>query len=181
MNKNGFTMVELIAVFVILGLLMLVVFPNVLNSYNGIQINNYLDKIDVLEANAEKYANGNSYVKNNIKNATSDISIKTLIKEGLVVNESTNVNSSDENEKYIIYNPITDMPMAGAIKLVYSYEDYNVHAYYYLNFESVNTTYYKGQNIFYNDHMYKLNKIWYGDGKVSGTPETNTEYFKLLF
>jgi len=55
MRKNGFTLVELLACLVLLGMLMLLVFPTVLNSYNEAKEKAYEAQVAYVESAAKKF------------------------------------------------------------------------------------------------------------------------------
>lgn len=59
MNKKGFTLVELLAVIVIIGVLLSVVVPNVLNSSENVKKKLLKTKLETIESQAEVYASDN--------------------------------------------------------------------------------------------------------------------------
>ena len=59
MNKNGFTLVELISVIVLLGLLMVIAVPNALNLSKKVKEKSYNTKIDLIEQAANNYGQTN--------------------------------------------------------------------------------------------------------------------------
>ncbi len=127
--KKGFTLVELLAVIVILSLLMLIVFPRIINS-----IKNSLPKSDKLNEELV-YSAANIYIQNNENyykkknNAVYCISLDDLVKEDLLKSPMT-LSDSEEDitrtksvqltyKKGFIYNLINK----DACKEIIPYED----------------------------------------------------------
>lgn len=76
MQKNGFTLTEILAVVVILGMLMLIVAPNLLNSIQG-------KKTKVTEAQKQMIEEAaNMYIENNDVNENACIKLQDLINDG---------------------------------------------------------------------------------------------------
>ncbi len=143
MNKNnnkGFTLVEVLAVVVILGILMTVAMPTYTNVYNSIKRTTYLNKIKTVTIAAKQYAN-NGVIKDELKiNATKDtasqwykiINISDMIEAGMI--------SSDSETENYIENVYTGKPLGNdslaidankkdGVALVYCYKTYDVDAY----------------------------------------------------
>ncbi len=55
MKRNGFTLVELLACLVLLGMIMLLVFPSILNSYNNAKQQAYEAQIVYVESAAKRF------------------------------------------------------------------------------------------------------------------------------
>lgn len=71
MKKNGFTLIELIAVITILALLGMIIVPVVENSINSGKDELYISQIDSIKASLKQYAIKN--INSNIQNAGDDI------------------------------------------------------------------------------------------------------------
>jgi prepilin-type N-terminal cleavage/methylation domain len=115
MKKNGFTLVELIAVLVILALIILIVTPKVLEYLNGSKEDAYTKQTKILEQTAEKWA-----VKNASKlseNAPYYLEIVTLSDEKFL--------SSSK-----IIDPRTNKKMEGCIVIKYD-DEYRQFEYKY--------------------------------------------------
>jgi len=143
MKRNGFTLIEMLAVFCIMGLLIILGVPAYLGVYTATRRNNYQNKIKEVEVAAEKYG---SAKKDEIKkyyddnSSCVDTSISYLIEQGYLTSESKTSN-------YII-DPTTQAPMKGKIFLCYDYNKYDVKAYYAVNFDK-NGIFYPGEKVYY--------------------------------
>lgn len=71
MRKNGFTLVELTAVIIILALLGMLIMPIVENSINSGKDDLYISQIDSIHASLRKYAVSN--INSKIRNAGDDV------------------------------------------------------------------------------------------------------------
>ncbi len=81
MKNRGFTLVELLGVIIIVGLLSLVIFPNIISSF--FEVSNKLDdatKLIVVEAAKDYYSSN----RNKISNLDYCITVSTLQTEGLL-------------------------------------------------------------------------------------------------
>lgn len=97
MNEDGFTLVEIVAVLIILSIIVLVAFPNILNSIT--KTNEKMDEAtkELLIANAKSYWNDNeTFVDNN----SYCVSVKTLLEENYT-KESKGILSCRECEECI--------------------------------------------------------------------------------
>ena len=88
MNKNnkGFTLVELLAVIVIMGILLLVAIPGVFGVSNNIKANAYRKKVTDIEAAAKLY--GQDFVDDIEERGFIQITVKTLIDNNMYRKES---------------------------------------------------------------------------------------------
>ena len=92
-KNNGFTIPELLAVIVIMGILMLIASASYMGISKRIKLNAYNNKINLIKTKSIEYA-----TDNNVNNET--ISVAKLVLEGYLEAE----NDTDENEK--ISNPL---------------------------------------------------------------------------
>ena len=99
MNERGFTLVELLAVIVILGLLAIITTPAYETISNNIKIRNYESKKNVIKKETieyvEKYLKNETYDNNTSK--TLCFTVDYLIKNGIIT-------SDDEKSEYIENN-----------------------------------------------------------------------------
>lgn len=98
MSKKGFTLVELLAVLVLLTVIVLVAFPNIIGAVKS--TNDQLDKATttLLESIARSYANDNpvKYPTTTTKNYC--VNVEDLVKEGYTQSPIANVSESDAKE-----------------------------------------------------------------------------------
>lgn len=144
MKNKGFTIIEMLAVLCIIGLLIIIGVPAYMNVYIKTRRSNYHNRIKEVELAAEKYA---SAIKDTIKkdydkdgkHACTRKAISDLIIAGYL--------PSDGADGEYITNPTTMQPMSGWVYLCYSYEDYDVKAYYAEEFNRLRS-YYRGEKVY---------------------------------
>lgn len=102
-NKNGFTLVEVLAVVVILGVLLVIAMPSYTAVFNSLKRTAYLNKVKSLNLAAKDYLS-NTSVKDEVKDATNDkpnwcktIRVSDLIKAGYLLSESETENIIYDN------------------------------------------------------------------------------------
>lgn len=128
-NKKAFTLVELLAVIIILAILIIIVAPNVVNLSGNTKVSLHDSKVKTLETAGEKYGNlnlndykdckndsGSSYLNNKCT-----VSIRDLVLEGFI--------TADDDLNNII-DPETNEPMDGSVLLCYNPKEVNVYASY---------------------------------------------------
>lgn len=122
MNKKAFTLIELLAVIVVLGVIALLIFPNVDKTINETKEKSYARQISILEQAAKKY------MKDNLNELPTDsccVTIETLINSGYI-----SAKDKDSTGNYVVINPITNEPLTGSIDVIYD-EDYKQYEYNY--------------------------------------------------
>ena len=143
-NKKGFTLVELLAVIVILGFLMILVIPTYIYIFNGIKRDSLSAKISEIETAAFKYG---SSIKDEIKEQRcQSITIDDLIKKGLI--------ESDSNSKNEVIDPTTNKSLKGIVMICYSNKDLDIVANYAVPYEQ-NKIYYKDDKVYIGENIYK--------------------------
>lgn len=170
--KNGFTLVELLAVMIIMGLLLVITVPAYTEVYSGIRRNNLTGKLNEIDSAAYKYG---EKIKDEVKNAGSsceNITVATLIEKGYLM--------SDIESEPVILNPTTNEPLDGVIKICYCLNQYDIKTYYTKPF-IINNIYYPGDFVTYNDgngeKIYEcLRKYDKGTGIHSTVIEHNKQY-----
>lgn len=126
LNNKGFTLVELLAVIVILAVLIGIAVPTYMNVSASVKKNQYNSKIEAIKVNALKYANDIG-----ISDA-STISIQTLIDTGYIATDN------DNNE---IINPVDNSLMNNYL-VIYSMNDNELNVDIVANNDDIDTTTY---------------------------------------
>ena len=141
---NGFTLVELLATIVIIGVVAIIVVPTVINNIEEARIKLYETQIQNVELSAKKWATENRKELDNEYLNPTFISLTMLKDTGFLTNEK-------------IKNPSTGGEMNGCIKISYDYDN-KIYKYKY-----------DGKNISCNDktekgyYYTKKNNIWEKD------------------
>lgn len=100
LKKNGFTLVELLAVIVILALLLTIAVPSVIQISNRIKKNMYCSKIEDLESAAKLY--GNDYI-DELDTGFKNIIVSDLVENNLFKKEDNKCEYNDS--KPCVKNP----------------------------------------------------------------------------
>lgn len=109
MKKNGFTLVELLAVIVILAILLTVAIPNVIGITQRVKEKMYCSKVSDIESAAKLY--GQDYIDEVESNGnTMTIHVYTLIENNLYKKESDDC-ILNSNDKYCVSDPRDDSKM----------------------------------------------------------------------
>lgn len=117
MKNKGFTLVELLAVLIILGMISLIVIPSVSGTLNASRQSSYKKQIKVLETAAEKWGVENiGLLPQNNSGDTLVLDFNTLYTSGQIT-------------KYPIINPVTNEELEGCILITYNnqYQQYEYH------------------------------------------------------
>ena len=136
-SRNGFTMVELLAVIVILSIIMVILIPAVSNVSKNTKESILQSKISTIETSASKYGddNINTYQKctNALESGGIDIdaykdciiSVDDLVGLGYLEYDTTKGNAS------FIGNPVTGDRIDGTVLLCYNAHTISIDAIYY--------------------------------------------------
>ena len=93
-NNSGFTLVEVLAVIVILGLIMIIAMPTYSVVYNSLKHTTYLNKLKTLNVAAQSFGS-NTQILDEVKakydlggsNWCKDVAIRDLIRAGYIVSD----------------------------------------------------------------------------------------------
>lgn len=142
--KKGFTLMELLAVIVILSILSIIVFPNVVSIINNSKENLYQSQLRELETITKNFSLEHKELLD--KNHLNDtyISLESLKKSKYL-------------EQTKISNPKTGNEMTGCMKISYNHEN-NQYVYQYLDIVCENDSTISGYVILYNNGFIKEEK-----------------------
>ena len=168
MKRNGFTLVEILAVLIVISLLMALGIPAYMTVLKDARRNNYDAKIREIETAANKYGDR---VKDDIKDKGASCfvtNVEKLIKMGELISES--------EAEDVIYNPTDNTKLLGEIRICYDTNDFDINSYYIVDEFDPNKIYYAGEKVKItinetNDivKIYECLHDYPGDGGISGT------------
>lgn len=96
--KKGFTLVELLAVFIVLGIIAMITMPIVGNVIQTSKEKTYTKQLEIVKETARTYMTSHSAELPSTSGESKCVSIETLKKEGLLKNED--IKDPKENNKY---------------------------------------------------------------------------------
>lgn len=112
-NNKGFTLVELMAVIVVLALIITIAVPSAISISHKIKLKMYATKVDMIIDSAKLYGQDNpSALSNENACSSSNLTVKTLIDTGYIKKDDI------EDEGYVL-NPINSESMNGYKLCVY--------------------------------------------------------------
>lgn len=116
MNNKGFSLVELLAVIIILGLISIITVPTIINKYNENKEKQYNQLVSSLESSAKIYTENHIDILNNVTTQGTKITIEMLIKEELISANTKDPKTGEVLNKnsYVIVKLVND-------KIVYQY------------------------------------------------------------
>ena len=108
MKQKAFTLIELLAVIVILALIALVVFPAINNVLSDSKKDAYKSQINIIEKAAKEYYL--EHINELPENGCNSVEISELISQGYIA-------SDDLEEGNIIIDPRTDKQLTGVVEV----------------------------------------------------------------
>ena len=169
MKKNGFTLIEVLAVLIILGILISLTVPAYLTVLKDVKRDNYNSKVREIEVAANKYGDK---IKDEVKLAGETcyrITVKKLIQMGEL--------TSDSDYEDVIYSPADDSPLSSEIRICYDESNFDINSYYTLDFNS-NKVYHKKEKVAIGNKIYECLHDY--PGNKSGIEGTYVERNKTL-
>lgn len=184
MNKKGFTLVELLAVLVIIGLLSVILIPSYQYIFTTIKKSNVTSKVSSITSAAYKYGNRykdeiKRYIDSNINTTELDLNkcmttnVEELITKGYI--------SSEVEDRNAIVNTIDNNDLDADIYMCYCTTNLDLSTYYVQEFSSTNK-YYKGDYVYVEENGVKklyLTNIDY-DGKGNINSKVNSRNVFIL-
>ena len=150
MNRKGFTIVELMAIIVVLGIIITLAFASFKNVGNRVKQEAYQNKISLIETKASDYASGTKILVTNVDQ---------LVKKGYL---------SADNENGDVLNPIDGSRMNCKVVTMYKSEG-NYYAEYLENKEECDAS-----RIDYDNGYTSIEKyLSYEDGRVGNLLESD--------
>ncbi|MCH5167605.1 MAG: hypothetical protein J1F35_06945 [Erysipelotrichales bacterium] len=177
MKKNGFTLVEVLAILIVLGFLVALTIPAYLTVLKSVKRDNYQSKVREIEVAAKKYGES---VKDDVKsvgNACYRITVERLIQLGEL--------TSDDDKEDVIYNATDNTPLLGEIRVCYDEKNFDIEAYYTVEFDS-SSLYHKGDKVTIGNTIYECLHDYTGEksGGIEGSYKEDNKtlsYFKELW
>ena len=165
MNK-GFTLVELLASIIIIGLILVITIPSYIYIYNSTRETSYNNKLNTIKQEALKYG---EKIKDEIQaDNCKDIEISELIRKGYL--------KSDYKTKDALENPLTKNDFTNNLSICYCRSNNELKAFYLDNFDYTKT-YPKGTEIRYNGKVYQsMTSYNYNDIVDSINNQKKTDY-----
>ncbi len=121
--KNGFTLVEIISVIVILSLVVIISVPAYSEMSSAIKTTTYNNKISAINSSTLKYAS--AYLLDDIKPESCKSNCHKcydlydfIIKNGIYVTEKTLEDGTD-----VIINPLTNEKLEGCVDITFNISD----------------------------------------------------------
>lgn len=174
-NRNGFTLIEILAVLIVLSLLIVLAVPSYTSIYSSIKRQTYHSKITELNAAAQKYG---STIKDEVKDAPNHcktIEIPDLIKGGYIVSE-------DERREEII-DPTTNRAMEGKIEICYCKSTFDIESFYAEEFKN-GVIYYEGDYVRSDGKTYRClmttQRAKMSPAGINDKDAKGNAYFELL-
>lgn len=100
-NMKGFTLIEIMAVIILIGVIALISVPIVNNAINKSIEKAYEEQIDIIENGAKKYmAMGDNFLS--LPTNSCYVSLQELKDKGIIEKKTTNVKTKKEMNGYVV-------------------------------------------------------------------------------
>lgn len=185
--RKGFTLMELLAVLIVLGLLIILTIPAYTGVYTQVKRSNLNSKLNEVKAAALKHG---ETVKDDIKASSGSCGFLKHgdLKNGYLLGEGTGEENiaylvtngylvSDLEDKPALLSPVDNKELKGDVVLCYCLGTYELEAYYTQEFNEA-TTYYVGDYISHNKKVY-LTKITYNPQSKDKKDETSPQFLGI--
>lgn len=165
MKKNGFTLVEVLAVLIVLGFLLVLTVPAYLTVLKDARRDNYISKVSEIEVAATKYG---ETIKDEVKAAGTGCYTKLTIAKLIEMGEIT----SDSEKQNVIINPTDNKPLTGSIWVCYNTTKFDIASFYVTTFNT-NSIYHEGDKVTSGTTIYKCLHDYPGKGGLNATYVVN--------
>ena len=175
-NNSGFTLVEVLAVMVILGFVMIIAMPTYSVVYNSLKHTTYLNKLKTLNVAAQSYGS-NTQVLDEVKskydmggsNWCKDIAVRDLIRAGYII--------SDDDVDDVIRDIYTGKPIGynihhlndkeySSVSLCYCSDTFDVVSYLIKDLDK--------NNEYYDDEIIRVFVEKNVNGELQSVPQYRT-------
>jgi prepilin-type N-terminal cleavage/methylation domain-containing protein len=169
MKKNGFTLVEILAVLIILGVLVVLTIPAYTSVYNTLKRENLKGKITQVQTAAKKYGETIKDEIQDTKEMCYTTTIAQLIRDGYL--------ASDVEKEPALINPTDNSKLTGDVKICYCTAKYDIEAYYTSTLDP-HQSYYEDDVIVHNNKIYECVSNYVPRPKPKTVNNLLTEHFR---
>lgn len=166
MNNKGFTLIEILAVLIVLALLMALSIPAYMSVFGDVKASNYHNKILEIEIAANKYG---EKIKDEVKNSTGSCmtsNVSELIRKGYLV--------SEDDMDDVLYNPLNNQPLNSNVRICYCSSSFKIESFYLEPFNE-NTSYLTKTKVENAGKMYITTKDYNVTDLIKLEDKTNTK------
>ncbi len=134
MRNRGFTLVELLAVIVVLGIIMSIAIPRIINVIDSSKSNIYISNIGLVEKGFELYLSNHEEILPKYVGETVEIGVQTLIDNQHLNSITSPFNKNEKCTGYILINKTEDgyikTPHINCVKNINNNEEDKLILYY---------------------------------------------------
>ena len=169
MKKNGFTLVEILAVLIILGVVMVLTIPAYTSIYTSLKRDTLRGKITEIGTAAKKYG---ETIKDEIQDTGSmcyTTTVAQLIRDGYL--------ASDVEKEPAILDPTDNSKLTGDVKICYCKSKFDIEAYYTTALD-IYKSYYEDDVVVHNNKIYKCVVEYVPRPKAKAANTLLSEHFR---